>query len=563
MNTPGVQSVQTARTVRSDRFLLLLVFLAGVGTLGIEMVMPRLLAPFFGTSQPIWAVVIGMTLIYLATGYQVGGWLADRWPDQRVLYRLVAWAGLLCGMIPLLSRPILHLAQQSLSGLAAGGFLAALVGVVLLFAAPVILMATVGPFAVRLQLHRAASGIEAAGRTAGSISALSTVGSIVGTFLPVLVLIPWIGTQRTIYLFAAFLLALGLSGLRDWRYAWMVVLVVGLAAWTLFFSGSAIKAADCYGCLALDEAESSYNYIQVVTQNVYGDKGEVAEQVRTLRLNEGHANHSMYRLKYRETGDPLDLLTAGPWDYFAVAPYVYPDRSAESVTSLAMLGSAAGTVPKQFLAFYGPDTHIDAVEIDPRIVEMGLAYFDMEAGDPRFPVYTVFTQDARYWLSTTRRAYDVIAMDAYHQPYIPFHLTTVEFFREAKAHLNERGVVVVNAGRPPGGDDRLVNAVASTMRAVFPQVFLIDSRAPRSTSVLVVGVSQPVGDGVAHFRANAEQMEVPALRLVMQWALFEGHEPLREFTPDQARFTPFTDDQAPVELLIDLLIVGEARQMLP
>jgi predicted membrane-bound spermidine synthase len=541
---------------------LLLVFLAGVGTLGIEMVMPRLLAPFFGTSQPIWAVVIGMTLIYLATGYQVGGWLADRWPDQRVLYRLVAWAGLLCGTIPILSRPILHLAQQSLSGLAAGGFLAALAGVVLLFAAPVILMATVGPFAVRLQLHRAASGIEVAGRTAGSISALSTIGSIVGTFLSVLVLIPWMGTQRTIYLFAAFLVGLGLVGLRDWRSLWMVVVVGGLAVWTLS-SPATIKAADCYGCVALDEAESSYNYIQVVSQSVYNEDGEVVEQVRTLRLNEGHANHSMYRLKYRETGDPLDLLTAGPWDYFAVAPYVYPDRSAESVTSLAMLGSAAGTVPKQFLAFYGPDTHIDAVEIDPRIVEMGYAYFDLEADDPRYPHYTVFTQDARYWLSTTRRTYDVIAMDAYHQPYIPFHLTTVEFFREAKAHLKERGVVVVNAGRPPGGDDRLVNAVASTMRAVFPQVFLIDTRAPRSTSVLVVGVNQRVGDGVAHFRANAEGMEGPALRLVMQWALLEGHKPVREFTPDQARFTPFTDDLAPVELLIDSLIVGEARQMMP
>src|SRR5690349_21045187 len=90
-----------------ERFLLLVVFLAGIGTLGIEMVMPRLLAPYFGTSQPIWAVVIGMTLVYLAIGHRLGGTLADRRPDERLLYRMIAWSGLLCAIIPPLSRPLL------------------------------------------------------------------------------------------------------------------------------------------------------------------------------------------------------------------------------------------------------------------------------------------------------------------------------------------------------------------------------------------------------------------------------------------------------------------------
>lgn len=544
----------------SGRFLLLVVFLAGVGTLGVEMVMPRLLAPFFGTSQPIWAVIIGMTLIYLAVGYHAGGRLADRWPEPRLLYWLIAWAGLLCGFIPILSRPILHLAQQALIGFFAGGFVAALVGVVLLFAAPVIMMATVGPFAVRLQMHRAAGGIQEAGRTAGSISALSTLGSIVGTFLPVLVLIPLLGTQITIYIFAGFLLLLGLIGLRDWRALWMVAVVGALAFYTLT-TPTLTREADCYRCRAIAEDESRYNYIQVVLQEYYGIDEQSPDMRLLLRLNEGHANHSTYRLKFAQSGDPLDLLTSGPWDYFAAAPFFYPDRDPDSVRSLAMLGAAAGTIPKQFLAIYGHETHIDAVEIDPRIIEIGKEYFDMEAGDPRYPNYAAHAQDARYWLATTDQTYDVIGMDAYHQPYIPFHLTTVEFFREARARLNERGVVVVNAGRPPNGGDRLVNAVATTMRSVFPQVFLMDSRKPFSTSVLVVGVNQPVGDGVANFRANAARMNAPALSTVMQWAIHEGKLPLREFTPDQARVQPFTDDRAPVELLIDSLILREAQHL--
>jgi predicted membrane-bound spermidine synthase len=549
-------------TVTSSRFLLLVVFLAGVGTLGIEMVMPRLLAPFFGTSQPIWAVIIGMTLVYLALGYWIGGRLADQWPHERVLYRLIAWAGLACGFIPILSRPILHAAQQALSSVAAGAFLAALLAVILLFAVPVILMATVGPFAVRLQIHRAANGIESAGRTAGTISSLSTLGSIIGTFLPVLVLIPWIGTQLTIYLFAGFLLLLGIIGLHDWRYGWMVLVVVLLAFYTLS-SSSGIRAAGCYRCVVLDEDESRYNYIQVVFQEYIGPESEEPEMRLNLVLNEGHAIHSTYPLKYERTGEPIDLLTnGGPWDYFAVAPYVYSDRSMESVTSFALLGSAVGTIPRQFLAIYGPQTHIDAVEIDPRIIEFGYEYFAMEAGHPRYPNYHVHAADARYWLATTNQNYDIIGMDAYHQPYIPFHLTTVEFFQEARNHLHEQGVVVVNAGRPPGGDDRLENALATTMRSVFPQVFIIDSRMPRSASALIIGVNTPVGDGVANFKANAERLQHPALRTVMEWAIHEGRGPMREFTPDMARFEPFTDDRAPVELLIDSLIFDEAQQII-
>ncbi|MFP4436521.1 MAG: spermidine synthase [Chloroflexaceae bacterium] len=550
----------TKKTPRTDSnvFLLLVVFLAGIGTLGVEMVMPRLLAPFFGTSQPIWAVVIGMTLAYLAIGYRLGGLLADRHPDERVLYRLIAWAGLLCGFIPLLARPILRLAQQSLSSIAAGSFIAALIGVILLFAAPVILMAMVGPFAVRLQIHRMSEGIAAAGRTVGSISALSTLGSIVGTFLTVLVIIPTIGTERTVYLFAGFLLLLGIIGLRDLRYGLMLLIVMGLAAYTLLTTEQ-IKSADCYRCTLLFETESRYNYIQVAEQRITFSDGSLDRRINLL-LNEGQAIHSSYRTRYRETGDPVDLLTGGgPWDYFAVAPYFYPERDPESVTSMALLGSAAGTIPKQFLAIYGTESRVDGVEIDPRITQLGREYFDLEAGSPAYPNYNAHTQDARYWLETTDQTYDLIGMDAYHQPYIPFHLTTLEFFREVKAHLTPDGVAVVNAGIPPSGDDRLVNALGSTMLAVFPQVFMIDT--PSGASTILVGVNRPVGDGVANFTANAAQIEVPALQVVMDWALTQGQGPVREFTPHHAHFQPFTDDHAPVELLIDGMMLSEAQQL--
>ena len=538
----------------SSRFLLLVVFLAGIGTLGIEMIASRLLAPYFGTSQPIWAVVIGLTLIYLTIGYRLGGTLADRRPDERVLYRIITWAGFVTGFIPLLSDPILRFSQGTIARVAVGSFLGALFGVLILFAAPVILMAMVSPFAIRLQLTRVEAGVAAAGRTAGSLSALSTVGSIVGTFLTVLYLIPEIGTARTTYLIAVFLIVVGLIGLRDWRYLAMLLIVAGLFYYTTTTRGN-IKSADCAGCTLVAESESTYNYIQIASSQsqTYGP------QVNLI-LNEGQAIHSIYHPRFEQSKNPLDLLTGGgPWDYFSVTPYFYPNRAASSVKSMAMLGSATGTVPKQFLAIYGADAQIDAVEIDPQIIKLGRRYFDMRDSsyDPSHPNYRVHPEDARYWLANADGTYDIIGMDAYHQPYIPFHLTTVEFFQLVKQHLTPEGVAVVNAGKGPDGDDRLGVALAGTMRQVFPQVFVIDTAG--FGNQIVVGVNEPVGDGALNFQQNFERMQMPVLRTVMDWSLRLGAAPVREFLPSEARYEPFTDDKAPVEQLIDSLIFDQIK----
>jgi predicted membrane-bound spermidine synthase len=548
------QVAQREAVQRSSTFLLLVVFLAGIGTLGVEMVASRLLAPYFGTSQPIWAVVIGLTLIYLSIGYRLGGTLADRRPDEKLLYQIIIWAGFLTGFIPLLSDPILRFSQGTIAALAVGSFLGALFGVLILFAAPVILMAMVSPFAIRLQLKKLESGVSAAGRTAGSLSAISTVGSIVGTFLTVLYLIPTIGTARTTYLFAAFLIVVGLIGLRDWRYLALLLVVGALFFYTTTTRGN-IKSADCAGCTLLAEEESAYNYIQIARSEnpFYGPQ-------INLILNEGQAIHSIYHPRYEQSGDPLDLLTGGgPWDYFTVAPYFYPDRDPSSVTSMAMLGSATGTVPKQFLAIYGAESRVDAVEIDPRIIEMGRQYFDMRDSsyDPAHPNYVAHPEDARYWLATADQQYDVIGMDAYHQPYIPFHLTTVEFFQQVRERLTADGVAVVNAGKGPDGDDRLGVALAGTMLQVFPQVYVIDTAG--FGNQILVGVNREVGDGALNFQRNFERMQIPALQTVMNWSLNIGPAPIRQFLPTDARYEPFTDDKAPVEQLIDSLIFDQIR----
>ncbi len=538
----------------------LLVLLAGSGTLGIEMLMPRLLAPYFGTAQPIWAIIISSTLLFLAVGYALGGWLADRTPSLRLLYRLIAWAGMGCALIPLLARPVLHAARLALLDVAAGTFLAALLGAVLLFAVPVSLLAAVSPFAVRLHLHHSHAGVAAAGRTVGQLSALGTAGALLGTLLTAFVLIPTFGTTMSCVLFALLLLLLALLGGREWHTLLLFLLAVTSVGYTMR-TPAPIAPAACLHCTLVAAAESAYNYIQVVEQQGFDADG--TDPRRHLLLNEGFALHSTYRLRYRDTGDPHDLLTGGgPWDYFAVAPYVQPAYTPQQVQRVAVLGAAAGTVPKQLLAVYGKDLTIDAVELDPQIVAIARDYFDLEAGTPAAPNYRIHIGDARAWLAAqpTIPRYDLIAIDAYQQPYIPFHLTTVEFFTLVRDHLGNDGVAVVNAARGAGGDERLVRVIASSMRAVFPQVFLIDTHRNRgSVNVLVVGVAQPVGDGTAHFAANAEAMSDPLLAEVMHWARFAGAQPVREFVAQAGDPPPYTDDHAPVEQLIDALLLDAIR----
>jgi spermidine synthase len=279
----------------------------------------------------------------------------------------------------------------------------------------------------------------------------------------------------------------------------------------------------------LYEGESAYNYIQVVDVN-----GR-----RSLVLNDGHAVHSIY--------DPGHILTGGPWDYFMIAPLLVEGRGVAAPENALLIGSAGGTVARQLTAAYGP-IPIDGVEIDPAIVQVARDYFALD----ELPNLDVAIADGRYALKASDADYDLIGVDAYRQPYIPFQLTSLEFFQEIADHLMPHGVVVVNAGRS-ATDFRLVDALAATMRDVFPYVTAIDvarynntmligSNAPLSTDTLTSSVANLPGDS--------------PLREVAAWSIADGN--MRAIEPGGVIFT---DDRAPVEQVIDQMILDAAREI--
>ena len=526
--------------MKNNRYLYLTVFVSGLAVLGIELSASRLLDPFFGNSLIIWANLIGLVLIYLSVGYAVGGRWADQDPRPTTFFQIIAWGGFLVGVIPFMAAPVLRLSVRGFADYDAGLLAGSLLGVLLLFSAPLTLLAMASPFAIRL----AVTDVKQSGRTAGSIYAWSTTGSIFGAFLPVLVLIPNIGTRRTFILFAVLLLVVAIGGLFQYSrqkglfYLGLLLILVLLA---LLWQAGPIRADEN----TIYEMESQYNYIQVAREgNDY-----------LLRLNEGQGVHSVY--------NPELQLVYGIWDYFLVAPYFNnPPYPADDVDSLLLIGAAAGTVAKEFTLVYGP-IPIVGVEIDPAISQVGRDFFAM-----REPNLTTINQDGRYYLVNANEKYDLIAVDAYRPPYIPFQLTTQEFFQEIYDHLTDEGVVAINAART-ANDYSLVTALGSTMKTVFPNVYVIDTLDFGSDfgNSLVIGSKQPTR--LANFADNVFLLDNPLLQDVANrsfhsriWEItcdpdrpfVAGYNPLPSSLP-AACPPPLTDDKAPVEQLLHRLIV--------
>ncbi len=535
------------------RALAILVFIVGVGSLGAEIAAARLLAPYFGDSTIIWANTIGVCLIALAVGHWLGGRFADRHPHIAGLRVLVLISAALLSIVPLISGPFLHLAIQAFDKIEAGAFVGSLVGMMVLIALPLVLIGAATPWATKL----AVTDLDTTGQTVGRLSAIGTGGALVGTFAASLLLIPFVGSQRTFIVFALLMAIAGAYQL-PWR-AWAVPVAIG----ALLFVPPGITKPAAEGDRVLAEAETLYQYARVVEHPVVdSETGETVPE-RRLELNEGQAIHSVWR---EDT-----VLTDNYWDAFQVLPFAVQDPAAAGGTGgeardgdgattdavddltptapphrIAMLGNAGGTVARASLAFF-PDVRFDGVEIDGRVTEMGREWFGMP-DDPRLVTHTA---DARPFLRAGGHGdgegrYDVIGVDAYRQPYIPFYLTTREFFGEVRKRLSERGSVIVNVGHPEG-NDQLEKALSTTMRTQFPHVV----RYPMTrTNSLVVGSMAPV---------SAEQLRAstPSLPAELRPVAERAAASLREgFDGGPV----YTDDKAPVEWLIDGSIISYATQ---
>jgi len=504
------------------KYLYFTVFSSGMTTLAIELAASRLLGSVFGTSNLVWASIIGLILIYLALGYFVGGRWADRSPYPKTFYLILAWGAFSAGLVPFISRPVLQIAADAFDFLEVGILFGSFTAVLILFIVPITLLGTISPFAIRLALRDSRE----AGVVSGRIYAISTLGSFVGTFLPVLVLIPLVGTTLTFLIFGVFLLLVALIGLWQssggvvvMKMIWMLFILILLG---IFWGRGSIKKTSGQ----IYEKESAYNYIQVLELEGY----------RYLRLNEGQGVHSVYH--------PDDIAYYGPWMQVLAAPFFNPyPFLIEDIDSMAIVGLAAGTIARQATQVFGP-IPIDGFEIDPEIIKIGQDYFRMD-----MPNLNPIAVDGRWGLEKSDRIYTVISIDAYRPPYIPWHLTTREFFQIVYEHLSTDGVLVINVGRAPD-DRRLIDGLVGTIGSIFPSVYVMD--IPDTFNSIVYATRKP--STLQDLYKNYENLRGkedfhPLLDSALTRAILN-------LQPNPDSDIVFTDDRAPIEWLTNSMVLN-------
>lgn len=507
------------------RYLLFTVFVSGMTTLAAELAAGRLIGNVFGTSNLVWASIIGLILIYLSLGYSLGGKWADKNPTPGAMYRILAWGAFTIGLVPYIAGPVLRSAATAFEALSVGIMAGSFIAVLILFSIPITLLGMISPFAIRLLVDDTTKS----GQTSGQIYAISTLGSFIGTFLPTLVTIPTIGTKLTFFVFGFFLLIVALVGLAKFasqremfKLIWMPLLLMIVAALS---AGQSLKNSKGQ----VYETESAYNYIQVQEQSGYA----------LLKLNDGQGVHSIYH--------PDTLNYGGPWEQFLVGPYFYANRKPQDIKRMAIVGLAAGTAARQASAVYGA-IPIDGFELDEQIVEVGEKYFGLN-----LPNLTVHIGDGRLNLERSPYKYDIVAVDAYRPPYIPPHMTTQEFFGIIASHLTNDGVLTINVGSVPG-DRRLVDGLATTMATQFASIYIMD--IPGTLNTMIFATKQPTT--LENFTANLVAFSTdPNVHPLLVTAMASTYA---NFKDGYTTTTVFTDDLAPIEWIVNDMVVSFVLQ---
>jgi len=472
--------------------------------MAMELSASRLFAPYFGTSTFIWTNIIGVIMIALAIGYILGGKLADSQPQLNLLIKLIFLACIILFLIPFIVPPFAKGLIKLIYFLNSATliiFLGSLISIAILFSLPIILLGMTSPFLIKLL-----SKENKVGSSAGLIFGVSTIGSIFGTFLPILVFIPWIGTAKTIIFFSSLLFIIALIGVFERKY--FILLPIVFVPW--FLNSGEIKQSKG----KIYETESSYQYIQVA------DEGKF----RYLEYNDGLGSQTIYNKE--------GILTNSYYDYYSLLPYLNYNKKG----NILIIGLAGGTIANQ-LKYFFPEVEIDGVEIDKKVIRISQNYFNLNKE------INTFNQDGRIFLEQSKKIYDLIIIDAYsHQHYIPFHLTTKEFFNLAKNHLKEKGIMAINVNAVNENSPLLVSII-NTLNLIFNKVYLIKINEDKFNYLVLASLNDLEFDKLKEGIDNQ-------LRAIGEYTF--NNIKLTKFNKDSLILT---DDKSPIEYLTDWMIL--------
>jgi predicted membrane-bound spermidine synthase len=500
--------------------LLVSVFVAGAVVMSLELLGSRLLAPVFGNSIFVWGSLIGVVLSALSAGYYLGGKLADLKPSFQILSTLIFAAGILVLALPAVAPPLfslviaLNIVEQY----------SPLLATTLLLGPPSLLLGTVSPYAIRL----VADSVERLGKVSGNLYALSTLGSIVGTFVTVFLLIPLFGVNKIIFGMGALLLVIAFLGL-SLRFKAVVLMILIVLPFAAPYMVSRQLTVAAY-TLALGDTiyETDTPYHHLVVADYYDPSTQ--STVRVLIMDDNL--HSAMDLQNPNR-------TVYPYtDYFDLGFLLNPE-----ISRVLFIGGGGFTGPKQFLRDY-PNVTVDVVEIDPEVIRVAEQYFAVNASNTRLHIYS---NDGRIFLQNTNQVYDLIVLDAYSRSYVPFHLMTTEFFKLVSEHLTTNGIVISNLiSGITSRNDQLLTAEVNTMNTIFPNVYTFpvegaSTSEPQNVEILATTSSQHLtANDFEQIASSSKLVKIPTMR---DYAA-------NYFSVPHTNTRILTDDYAPVENLL-------------
>ncbi len=472
---------------KAQSWVLFVAAVAGFELMGLEMVASRILQPFFGTSIYVWGILIGVIFAAMSFGYLLGGRLADKNPSKHLLFKLLLLSALflLASLLSYHTILVSFLGTDLITGV--------LVSTLLLFAPTIILLSAVSPFLIKI----AAMG-KGVGSASGKILFASTIGGILGIAFSVFFLIPTFGSRISLSLLFAIILAVAVAGLfpKDRRFSFALLLLLSLLVVPANVSPSIIY-----------QTESAYSYIMVI------------ENDNMVELWFDH-------LIGRESVTMDSVFSHLIFDYFVIGPEINNGKE------ILLLGLGGGTALKPQLAFL-KGIQIDAVEIDQKVVDTAKKFFGLKES----PQLAIFVEDARTFLSNSRKKYDVIEIDLYNGIEPPIHTITREFFQLASNRLEGNGVIEMNVVSAEENSE-LIQAVGNTVCAVFPSVFTL-----RHGTTLMVATKEQTT--LRQIKEQILASKVPELNTIN----LNAAQKIKEFNCDPSK-KPLTDDLAPIEAIV-------------
>lgn len=517
--------------------LKVIVVVCGAVLMGLEIAAARVISPYFGHGIYVWGSLISIFLAALSLGYYIGGRLADKRPSPALLGSIIAISCLALLVLRYVAPGICKAVLEMDLGVKFG----TLVTCIVLFFIPSVLLGIVSPFAVRL----AARSVSDVGKTAGSLYAVSTLGSIIGTLAASFVLIDLIGANWIVLVLGVllFLTAVFGAGLIPRKGSVSVPVVLAAAFIPISFLVAPPQPSGILleGFRVIYDTDSAYQHIVVCE----GEDHNNYRLRRDLQFDR-YTESAIYIDGIKEDDPAPDAATT--YTNLMHLPIVFkPDAK-----TMLMIGGGGGTLPREYRRHYGCD--VEVVEIDPKVVEVSKRFFYLKPDDN----LRVHVEDGRMYLKRTDKAYDVILIDAFSGGgNIPFHLTTKEFFSEAKAHLAPGGVLAMNViSAPSGRKGRLYRSILKTLRAtgfkqiyVFPKYFVSMPEPIRPINIILLATMSDTRLTKDEIVSGAREQYHRGPVRVKDFVLHAKHyRPEAHRHPLKDVFV-LTDDYAPVELM--------------